>query len=281
MIGRDSLAATRKPSGIRYPMSCHTLLLSAAQRTFLDELACKELAANEAEDSSADRPLKRRRIDSEEDEWAAVLEFTIECQFVDNNPSLSSAATAAESSIPGTAITFKDPVISVSHPQTDDVLFAFVCGADDAEVVDKIIGYQTLARKDPSIGSCLRCLTSTTILQCHGTLEQAVVSFVIETRFDNNVLRASKLSLKERLSLINSAFERPRQPVTAEQFYANVGALPKNDGNRELEETLQHPSLSCRLFPFQKRALTWMLQRERYAPSLRATATLGEGHGPQ
>jgi E3 ubiquitin-protein ligase SHPRH len=109
-----------------------------------------------------------------------------------------------------------------------------------------------------------------------------VVSFVIETRFDNNVIRASKLSLKERLSLINSAFQRPRQPVTAEQFYANVGALPKNDGNRELEETLQHPSLSCRLFPFQKRALTWMLQRERHAPNLRATATSSQtNHLPQ
>jgi len=263
-------------------MSRRTLLLSAAQRTFLDEAACKQLAAKETEDGSAGRPLKRRKIGSEDDEWAAILEFTIQCQLVDNSlSSLHSTSAATETSTTETAITFDDPVLSISNPQTDDVLFAFVCGAEDAEVVDKITWYQTLAHKDASISSCLRCLTSTTFRQRQGSIEQAAVSFIIEIRFDNNLLRVSKLSLKDRLSIIESAYEQPRESVTAEQFYADVGKLPKNDENREFEETLQHPSLSCRLFPFQKRAIGWMLRRERYAPSIRPITANSDTRSPE
>jgi hypothetical protein len=94
-------------------------------------------------------------------------------------------------------------------------------------------------------------------------VEQAVVCITIETRFDSNVLRVSKLSLKERLLIIDSAFEKPRHQVDADQFYSNVGTLPKVDRTAEQERELQHPSLSCRLFPFQKRAVAWMLERER------------------
>lgn len=255
-------------------MSRHTLLLSAAQRSFLDELACRRLAVDKPEDSPADRPSKRRKIMSEAEGWAAVVEFTIQCQFVeDNSPPSTSTAVGNDTSIEGVTFEFEDPVISITHPDTEPPLFAFVCGAEEAEVVDKIIWYQTVAHKDPSISSCLRYSTSMTIRQRLGVLEQAIVIMTIETRFDGNVARVSKLSLKERLSIIDSAFEQPRRQVDADQFYSNVGTLPNIDRTREQEETLQHPSLSCRLFPFQKRAVAWMLEREHVQNFLKSAGS--------
>jgi hypothetical protein len=245
-------------------MSRQTLLLSAAQRSFLDEPACRRLAVNKAERSPAGRPSKRRKIMSEAEGWAAVVEFTIQCQFVEDNSAPStSAAVGNDTSIEGVDFEFDNPVISITHPDTELPLFAFVCREEETEVMDKIVWYQTVAHRDPSISSCLRYSTSTTIRQRLGVLERAIVYITIETRFDSNVARLSKLSLKERLSIIDFAFEQPRRQVDADHFYSNVGMLPKIDRTREQEEALQHPSLSCQLFPFQKRAVAWMLERER------------------
>jgi E3 ubiquitin-protein ligase SHPRH len=93
--------------------------------------------------------------------------------------------------------------------------------------------------------------------------EKARVSARWEIRFDQTLEHVFRLSLNDRLRLVDYIFPKPSKAITADDFYAHIGTIPKDfidDPNKD--HPLQHPDVACQLYPFQKRAVCWMLQRE-------------------
>jgi hypothetical protein len=208
-------------------------------------------------------------VDPEADGWAAILEFVIECPFQEGCTTYPTLTVVnSEASFVGAAIKFNDPVMTVSNPRTEQDLFGFVCGEEITEVLEKVMWYDKLARKDRSISRCLRCQTSISIQQNAEGVENAVVSVLVEVQFDHNLAQVTKLTPKDRLAVLDYALEKQYSEVSPNQFYSDLGRLPKNYIGAEKENELQHPSISCSLFPFQKRAVAWMLERERRPPAI-------------
>jgi hypothetical protein len=254
-------------------MSRRRVSLAAAQLSFLDEGACRTIEQGTDVECRDGRPSKRRKVDPEADGWAAILEFVIDCPFQEGYTRCpTSTVVNSETSFVGAFIKFNDPVMTVSNPRTEQELLGFVCDEESAEVLEKVIWYDKLALKDRSISRCLRCQTSISIQQTADGVEGAVVSVLVEVQFDHN-LAGTKLTLKDRLAILDYALEKQYAEVSPDQFYSDLGRLPKNYISAEKEKELQHPSISCSLFPFQKRAVAWMLERERRSP-----ATPGTNH---
>lgn len=244
-------------------MSRLRLCLCALQQSFFDEYACRTMLESNQIAGDDSRPWKRRKIDADEAGWATIIEFIVECQLVDESSTCTGSSAPELVTSPVNAnITFDNPIMTVSNPITDQPVFAFVCQETEVSHMERILWYQRLMRKDPSIGHCIRLSSSLSMRRRHETIQSSTVSFRVEIRFDQNLLQVAKLSLKDRLAILDYAFGKPSTEVTADLFYANIGKLPKDYVQSENEESLQHLLITCRLFPFQKRAVAWMLQRE-------------------
>jgi hypothetical protein len=239
-------------------MSCRSVTFAADQQSFLDEDACLRLISS-CEDG--DRPRKRRKVENEEDglNWASILDLVAECRFNEVDCPSSSAATNGTPLIP-VGFTFEDPIMTV-FDYTGRELFAFVCQDPEVEFCTEIGWLENLSMKDPSVAQCIRLSTSLSFRHHHLRFESATLLFRLEVRFDQHLFGVKKLSLKDRVSILDYVFENPAIEVTADTFYADIGKLPK-DYIDSKDNSLQHQGLECKLFPFQKRAVAWMLRRE-------------------
>ena len=264
-------------------MSVRRIHLSPSQQSFIDERACRATIGSSHPDGYEDnRPQKRRKVDQNDPGWSAVLEYQIECPFRDNPSAGSSSAIYIISKWQVEAsIAFDDPIMRISHPETGRSLFAFVC-QDQVEVdpLEKVMWLQKLAKNDSLVTSSARFSTVVSFREVGGVLESSSVTFRLQIRFDQNVSQVTKVSLKDRLALFDEAFHRPSTAVNADHFYTNIGKLPKDYILPGTDESLQHPAISCRLFPFQKRAVAWMLQREGIDTYHKSAHVAAEGEMP-
>ena len=240
-------------------MACRKVTFAAAQRSFLYDDACLRLIGSCEE---SDRPQKRRKVEAEEDElgWAPILDLVVECRFVDENLPNSSATPYETSAIP-IQFVFDDPIMTV-FDSTGRELFGFVSQEADVTFCAQICWLENLSKKDPSISQCVRMSSSLSFRHDGLQFESATLLFRLEVRFDRHLFGVKKLLVKDRVSILDYVFEKPATRVTTNHFYTDIGRLPKDyiDSNGS---SLQHPALECKLFPFQKRAVAWMLQRER------------------
>ena len=244
-------------------MSRRRICLCSSQMSFFDAEACRAAERLPPINDDDGRPWKRRKLDPEEQGWSGVIEFEIQCQFADeSSTSLSSNPLYLDIPLIDPSISFDDPIMTVTDPFTDLSLFAFVCQDGEASSIEKIMWFQKLVSKDPSISQCIRLLSSLSIRKRYETIERATVSVRVEIRFDQTLEQVAKLSFKDRIAILDYAFEKTSTEVNADYFYTNIGRLPKDYVQSEEEKSIQHPSMTCRLFPFQKRAVAWMLQRE-------------------
>lgn len=244
-------------------MSCRRICLCSSQLSFLDAEACSAIKGPPPVNDDDSRPWKRRKLDKEGQGWSGVVEFDIQCQFVNETSTPSSSNPLYLDISPvDTSVSFDDPIMTVTDPVTDRSLFAFICQEVEVQSMEKITWFQKLVRKDPSITQCIRLLSSLSVRKRHETIERATVLLRVEIRFDQTLTHVARLSLKDRLAILDYAFEKPSTEVNAHHFYTSVGRLPKDYIQSEEEKSFQHPSITCRLFPFQKRAVAWMLQRE-------------------
>jgi hypothetical protein len=156
---------------------------------------------------------------------------------------------------------FDEPVLSISQPGTDNTLFAFVCQENEAAIIDTITWLRRLAQKDPAEHS-LQLSSFVSFWWREDVIVGAEMSVALRLRFDRNLSQAVKLSLKDRTTVLDFAFEKTAVEVNADQFYTNIGRLPEDVLSKADGESLQHPSITCRLFPFQRRTVAWMLERE-------------------
>jgi hypothetical protein len=251
------------PSSTRPAMSRRRLSLPPAQQTFLDLDVCQAISKSAEHQDLDDRPAKRRKLEPSVDGWSSILEFILEFHFEDKAPTApsTSAADIKSSSIPA-GLRFDDPVLSVSHSETDQPFFAFICQENEVTTIDAILWLRGLAQKNPSVAQCLRLSTAVSFQLSQGVIVGAEVSVGVQVRFDRNLLQVVKLSPKDRLAILDYVFDSTPSEVNADQFYTNIERLP-DEGIEEVNgESLQHPSITCRLFPFQKRAVAWMLKRE-------------------
>jgi hypothetical protein len=244
-------------------MSRHRICLYNSQLSFINVEACSMIKWSPPVNDDDGRPLKRRKLDPERQGWSGVIEFDIQCHFV-NETSTHSSSNSVYLDIPpvDASVSFDDPIMTVTDLVTDQSLFAFVCNEVDVASMEKITWFQKLVSKDPSISQCIRLLSSLSVRKTPETIERATVSLRVEIRFDQTLTRVAKLSFKDRIAILDYAFEKPSTEVNADHFYTRVGRLPKDYIRSEEEKSFQHPSITCRLFPFQKRAVAWMLQRE-------------------
>jgi len=120
----------------------------------------------------------------------------------------------------------------------------------------------SLPNKHVSINECIRCSTTVSFFSFDGQqVFGAKLTLCLDVRFDHHLAGAEKLSFKDRIKIINIAFQPTRDEVSADRFYGDIGRLSKDFLGGQ-EKKLQHPELSCQLFPFQSRAVAWMLNRE-------------------
>jgi len=249
-------------------MSLRRICLSPSQLSFIDEDACRAfVGASRPEYHDQNRPQKRRKLDPDDRGWFSVLQYEFDCPFLQSTSAGSrSAAAVMSTSEEEVSIHFDDPVMTVSRPGPDTSLFAFAC-QDDVQVtpLQKIAWLQKLASKDSPITPNLRISTTASIRELKGVIQSCTLICRIEIRFYEQLSAATKISLKERLAILDDAFGRPLIIVNADRFYANIGKLPTDYILPEIEDHLQHQSILCQLFPFQKRAVAWMLQREGLA----------------
>jgi hypothetical protein len=241
-------------------MSCRKIYLGALQQSFFNREVCIEILQASRINDDDGRPRKRRKLDLDEEGWASIVEVRVECEFADESSAyfpLDLETTTVEA-----VIAFDDPIMTVFYPITDQALFAFVCHEREMSNLERIMWFQRLVLKDPSINRCIRFSTSLSIHHRHETIQRSIVSFRVDIRFDQNLSTVNRLSPKDRISILDYAFDKPSAEVNADKFYAGIGKLPKNYVKAVDEKSLQHPSITCRLFPFQKRAVAWMLQRE-------------------
>jgi hypothetical protein len=246
-------------------MSRHRLSLPSAQHSFLDYDLCLAIINSEYVDEDETRPTKRRKI---EPGWAPILEFNIDCHFSDATPSSCPTDAASVCTLPvSMTVGFDDPVLTIFGPICGRPLFSFVCEETTADTLLKLRWLQTLRDKDPSVGLCMR-LVSSAAFHVQGThFEMARVAIRSDIRFDQTLDRFVKLSLKDRLAFLDYAFPNPSKEITADDFYTHIGTIPKDFILDPSEDRrMQHHAIACRLYPFQKRAVSWMLQREGAIP---------------
>ena len=249
-------------------MSVYRIRLSPSQQSFIDEDACRAaIGSSIPECHDENRPQKRRKLDPDDPGWFLVFEYEFDCPFLDPTSAGSESATTVMSTLDFEAsIAFNDPVMTVSHPRTDRSLFAFVCQEEvEVTALEKIVWLQTLASKDSPITPSSRFSTTASIREFEGLIESSTVICRLEIRFDQHVAPTTKVSLKDRVAILDGAFGRPSAKVNADRFYAHIGKLPIDYILAGTEHEIQHRSISCQLFPFQKRAVVWMLQREGLA----------------
>lgn len=262
-------------------MSRRRIYLCALQKSFLDEESCLGVANAVSSDIQDERPQKRRRVASGGDGWGAILEIDIECAFVEGSSPSSSPATSCLDTPPiAVVMKLENTVMTVLNPSTCQPLFAFVCQDFEAATVEKIMWFQRLSAKDCSIARCVRMSTSLSIRHNQHRLESSTICFRLEIRFDHNVSQVARLSVKDRIGILDYAFGKASTKATADHFYSNLGQLSKEYIYGENEDSLQHPLISCRLFPFQKRAVAWMLYREGKSPGRRPGAYSDQNNLP-
>jgi hypothetical protein len=241
-------------------MSLHRLSLPSTQQSFLDPDLCLAASERAHTDGDVSRPSKRQKTETTDSAWAPVLELVVDCHLAHTIP--ANAKTACTSPI-AVNVEFNEPVFAVSDPVSDRPLFSFVCHETATDHLLKLGSLQSLVAKHPSISLCIRCI-SFVIFQMQDTLfEKAWVTARWEIRFDETLERVLRLSLNDRLRLVEYIFPKPSKEITADDFYTHIGTIPKDfihDPNEH--RRLQHPDIACQLYPFQKRAVFWMLQRE-------------------
>lgn len=249
------------------PMSVQRIRLSPSQQSFIDEEACRAaIGSSIPECHDENRPQKRRKLDPDDPGWFLALEYEFDCPFLDPTSAGSGSATPVISTSDIEAsVAFNDPIMTVSHPGTDRSLFAFVCQEVEVTPLEKIVWLQTLVSKDSPITPSLRFSTTASIRESEGLIQGSTVICRLEIRFDQHFSPATKISLKDRVAILDGAFARPSATVNADRFYAHIGKLPTDYIVAGTEHEIQHRSISCQLFPFQKRAVAWMLQREGLA----------------
>ena len=247
-------------------MSRQRLCLPSAQQSSLDHAACLAIAQRGFAEEDNSRPAKRLKTEFAEPGWAPVLELEVDCDFADtNHASLANVASVRTFPVSVTA-GFEDPVLTISESTSDRPLFSFVCHEAATDSLHKLRWLQTLLDKDQSVSLCIR-LVSSAVFQTRGAiLERASVTIRSDIRFDQSLERVVKLSLKNRLALLDYVFPRPPVEVTADDFYNHIGTVPKDFLVDSEDRLLQHPAIACRLYPFQKRTVSWMLQREGAIP---------------
>jgi hypothetical protein len=264
-------------------MSVRRIHLSPSQQSFVDEDACRAAIESSRPDyHDDDRPQKRRKLDTDDPGWCSVLEFQFDCPLLDQAlASSNSVASTINASEIEASIGFEDPIMTISHPGTGRSLFAFVC-QEEVEVtpLEKIVWLQKLASKDSLSTPSIRLSTSASLREFEGLIDSSTVICRIEIRFDRHDSQGTKISLKDRLAVLDDAFDRLSTAVNADHFYANIGKLPQDYILAGNENSLQHQSISCRLFPFQKRAVAWMLQREGIEIYHKSAHNIGESNMP-
>lgn len=243
-------------------MSSRSISLSASQLSYLDASTCLSMPNPSGEEEEETHPRKRRKLAPDDSGWFAILDFNIECRFEDHPTAFPATEVFNMLSSLEVRVTFEDPIMTVENISSGRALYAFVCEETQAAVLEKIVWLQKLANKDVSIGQCLRLSTSLSMQLRQGRIECSSITIRVDARFDNHLAKITKLSLKDRLAILDYSCGRPAVEVDADRFYDKIGRLPKNYITKKDEETLQHPSIHCRLFPFQKRAVAWMLSRE-------------------
>lgn len=240
-------------------MSRRCLQLDFKQKSFVDEDTCKSLIKSSINNECQERPPKRRRTDIDSAGWIALHELTLDCHLIDS-AEVDSASFLSTGPV-DVDVVFDDPIITVVHSQNLRSLVAYICNDNDTPVLDEISWIQNKVNNDASISQCLRYHTSLSFLLLNGTITRIQVHFRLDARFDHNLQRAPKFRFKDRLRLLDYTFGSFDDEVNADKFYAKIGSLPKDSINH-IEKTIQHPALNCKLFPFQARAVSWMLQRE-------------------
>jgi hypothetical protein len=241
-------------------MSRHRLSLPSAQQSFIDPDLCLAASERARSDDDVSRPTKRQKTEATDSAWAPVLELVVDCHLAHTIP--ANAKTACTSPIEVT-VEFKDPLFTVFQSVSDRPFFSFVCDEAATDHFLKLRSLQNLLARHPSIRLCIQCVSFVVFQMQDAIFEKASVTTRWEIRFDQTLERVLRLSLNDRLRLVDYIFPKPSKEITADDFYAHIGTIPKDYiANPNEDRRLQHPDIACRLYPFQKRAVFWMLQRE-------------------
>jgi hypothetical protein len=243
-------------------MSRRRLHLPISQLSFLNVPACTSLFESACFDCG--RPLKRRRISQDQnDGWASILVFHVNCPFqecVPPRPAQQNSDTHTDVSVEA-KFTFNDPLLSVFGLHNTTPLFTFVCRESEGLEIETIAWLEALAQKHISMTPCMRLPAVVSFRRSKGEIVGAELTMSLDVRFDLHLAHCEKFSFKDRIKVLNHALQFIRDEVSADRFYTHIGRLSK-DFLGDQEKKLQHPDLACQLFPFQSRAVAWMLNRE-------------------
>ena len=258
-------------------MSRRCLQLDFKQKSFVDEDTCKSLIRSSINNECQGKPSKRRRTDIDSAGWIALHELILDCRLIDSAEVDSVSFLSTEPV--DVEVVFDDPIVTVLHSQNRRSFLAYICNDNDTPVLDEINWIQNKVNNDASISQCIRYHTSLSFFLLNGIITRIQLHFRLEVRFDHNLQRAPRFRFKDRLRLLDYTFGSFDDEVNADKFYAKIGGLQKDNINN-VEKTIQHPALNCNLFPFQARAVSWMLQREErpfvISKSLETSCSEGE-----
>ena len=247
-------------------MSRQRLCLPSAQQSSLDHAACLAIARRGFAQEDDSRPAKRLKTEFAEPGWAPVLELEVDCHFANTGPDCPANAGSVRTFPVSMTAEFEDPVLAIAESTSGRALFSFVCHEPATHSLHKLRWLQRLLDKDQSVSLCIRLVSFVSFQTRGAKLEKASVTIRSDIRFDQTLERVVKLSLKDRLAVLDYVFPHPSVEVTADDFYNRIGTIAKDFLLDSEDCLLQHPAIACRLYPFQKRTLAWMLQREGAIP---------------
>lgn len=241
-------------------MSRRNVRFLAFQQSFFDKSLCKTLFNTQSVHEGSERPSKRQRITPDPSDWVPILEVAFDCELV--NPPFTDTTSfniPEQSEMLEVTAEFDEFVFSVYECRQQKPLLAYVVPESERDLLTHLHWAQKLEAKN---GHCMRSDTTLSLLALGSALTSAQLKFRLEIRFDYHLLHSPKLLLRDRITVFDRFLEFSSSEVNAEQFYSNISGPLKNSLPQN-PECVQHPSLTCKLFPFQARAVAWMLQREK------------------
>jgi len=239
-------------------MSRHSHRLSPVQLSFYDERAFKSILTAYRVNEAYGRPWKRQRTETDPEGWIFLHEIVLECRFSESIQDESTSDNVRDGSHVDIAFEFNEPVLTVLDSRNEQPLLAYICNDNERVTLERVDWNRKLSRKAPQ---CLRCHSTLSFLQSGSHLEGFHIKFRSEIRFDYRLHDAPKLFLKDRVAIFDHVFGTPGPEIKADDFYSNITG-PSKDSIPKGGDEVQHHALTCKLFPFQARAVAWMLGRE-------------------
>jgi hypothetical protein len=238
-------------------MSRRSLRLPVTQLSLFDKVLCETTLNIPRIAESFERPLKRPRLAQGRNEWIPIHEVVFDCDLTASPDTSPSFPPQERTEFLNVGLEFDEFVITVLELQHHNPLVAYVVNENGTTLSRKLQWLQLLQDKN---SHDLHSYATISFLKQAQIWVRAQVRLRIEIRFDSNLHR-SRLLLQDRLAILEFLLDPPKSEANADLFYSSISGPLINATPDELS-AVQHPSLCCKLFPFQARAIAWMLQRE-------------------